>query len=86
MELLTVTKDIAIRCVLFGACTIPKVGRKISEFGSGDLSWAERIFSLKELKSFARPLWTLAGSGSGSGYGSGDGKDLCGKILTIQNC
>jgi hypothetical protein len=75
MEILKVTKDIAIRTILFGSCTIPKVGRPVSEFSQSELIWAERIFSASELKAFDEPLWTRAGSGygDGSGYGSGSG-------------
>ena len=74
MELLKVTKDIAIRCILFGACSIPKVGQSVSDFSVSSLSWAEKMFSLKELKAFGRPLWTFSGYGAGSGSsGYGDG-------------
>ncbi len=71
MELLKVTKDIAIRTILFGSCTIPKVGKLINEFSFSDLIWAERLFTPEELKAFKVPLWTLSGSGSGDGDGSG---------------
>ena len=73
MELLKVTKDHAIRAILFGACTIPKVDQSISSFSTDSLQWAERMFSLKELKAFEQPLWTFSGSGDGSGDGSGSG-------------
>ena len=73
MELLKVTKDHAIRAILFGACTIPKVDQSISSFSTDSLQWAERMFSLKELKAFGQPLWTFSGSGYGYGYGYGDG-------------
>jgi len=73
MELLKVTKDHAIRAILFGACTIPKVDQSISSFSTDSLQWAERMFSLKELKAFEQPLWTFSGSGSGDGSGDGSG-------------
>lgn len=79
MELLKVTKDIAVRCILFGACSIPKVGEAGSDFSVSNLAWAEKMFSVKELKAFGRPLWTF--SGSGDGYG--DGKDIGARILAL---
>jgi hypothetical protein len=84
MELLKVTKDIAIRCVLLGACKIPKVGALASSFSFSELTWAEQIFSKKELATFKIPLWTCSGYGSGYGDGSGDGKDIASKILAIN--
>ena len=98
MELLTVTKDIAARSILFGACTVPKVGALISSFSVSDLFWAERMFTALELKNFKLPLWTLSGYGSGYGYGNGYGdgygngsgsgygydKDICAKILVLD--
>ena len=73
MEPLKVTKDIATRAILFGACSIPRVGQLVSEFSTSSLIWAEKMFSLSELKAFKFPLWTFSGSGYGSGYGSGSG-------------
>ena len=70
METLKITKEIAIRAILHGACKIPKVGSLISEFSQSDLVWAEKMFLIDD---FTQPLWTLSGSGSGSGYGSGYG-------------
>ena len=67
---LIVTKEIAVKALLFGACRIPKIGSKIEEYSQSDLIWAERLgIKLKEL------LWikSVDGSGDGSGYGSGDG-------------
>lgn len=64
---LIVTKKIAAKAILFGACKVPSVGSRISEFSTSDLVWAEQMLPIKgfELK---LPLWVL--SGSGSGYGS----------------
>jgi hypothetical protein len=73
MELLKVTKDLAIRCILFGSCKVPKVGSPPSDFSASELIWAERIFTPKELKIFKQPLWTLSGYGYGYGSGYGDG-------------
>ena len=86
MERLVVTKDLAIRAILYGACKVPKVGAPAREFSTADLIWAERIFEPKELKAFELPLWVLSGSGDGSGswYGSGYGKDLGAKILAVD--
>ena len=66
-----VTKDIAIRCVLFGACKVPKVGTPAKVFSFAGLAWAERMFTKAELKKVGVPLWAL--SGYGDGYGDGDG-------------
>ena len=82
MEFLKVTKEIAIKAILFGACSIPKIGQDASEFSVSSLSWAERLFSPKELKAFGRPLWTFSRSGSGSGSGSGD--DIGTKIMALK--
>ncbi len=73
MELLKVTRDIVIRCILFGACKIPKVGDLFNAYSFSELVWAERIFSPTELKAFRVPLWVLSGYGSGYGYGDGSG-------------
>ena len=43
MELLKVTRDIAIRCVLFGACSIPKIGQLASDFPTSSLAWPEKL-------------------------------------------
>ena len=69
---LIVTKELAIRAVLFGACRIPMVGKSIKDFSQPDLIWAERILSIKERKKIGLPLWVL-GSGYGDGYGYGSG-------------
>ena len=71
MARLVVTKDIAIRAVLAGACRTPTVGSLVSSFSQSDLVWAEQLFSGEERKSFNIPLWVR--SGYGSGYGHGDG-------------
>ena len=70
-----VTKELSLRAVLFGACKMPQIGRKIKDFSSADLCWAERILSQKEKNKFDRPLWTYSssGSGDGDGYSSGSG-------------
>ena len=66
-----VTKDLAIKTVLLGACRIPQVGKSIKEFSFDDLIWADTKKELKEKKSL--PLWTLGSYGYGSGYGYGYG-------------
>ena len=65
-----ITKQIALKAVLFGACYTPKVGKRFSEFSTSDLVWAERLKIKNRL-----PICVLSGSGSGSGsgYGSGSG-------------
>lgn len=80
MEILKVTKDIVIRAILFGACKTPAVGTPVSVFSSDELSWAECLFTQKEMNVFERPLWTLSGYGSGDG----SGRDICKKILAIE--
>ena len=82
MELLKVTRDIAIRVILFNGCEVPKVGASSSEFSQEDLLWAEQLFSKDELKEFGRPIWTFSMDGVGFGewdwddreYGHGYGK------------
>jgi hypothetical protein len=78
-----ITKELALKAVLFGACRIPRVGKKIGSLSFEDLLWAERILTNKEKNDLKRPLWVLGygygydngdyGSGSGYGYGSGCG-------------
>ena len=62
-----ITKEIAIRAVLFGACKIPPVGARISEFSTSDLIWAEKILTQEEKKKMTLPLWVQ--SENGDGYG-----------------
>ena len=68
-----VSRELAIKVVLHGACRIPEVGKSFSEFSTSDLIWAE------DKKIAAIPLWVLSGygdgygDGSGYGYGYGDG-------------
>ena len=69
---LTVTTDIAVKAVLFGACRVPKVGKALSDFSTSELIWAERILPITGL-SLSRPLWTFSGDGNGYGYGYGNG-------------
>ena len=66
-----VTKDIAIRAVLAGACAVPKVGAKASTLSTEHLIWAEKLFTAEELAALPIPLWAM--SGYGDGYGNGDG-------------
>src|ERR1017187_4287122 len=81
MDLLTVSKDMAVRCILFGACYVPKIGKPISEIPVNDLIWSEKMFNPQEIKDFGGPLCALSSSGYGdcysdgygSGYGSGSG-------------
>ena len=79
-----VTKDIAIRAVLAGACTVPKVGAKASTLSTEHLIWAEKLFTAEELAALPIPLWAMSGDGYGNGYGYGDGSDPATKILAIQ--
>ena len=72
MEQLTVTKDIAIRAIVCGACKVPMVGTPVSYFSTYDLIWAENLFDPTELKAFRIPLWAHAGYGAGDGAGYGD--------------
>ena len=73
-KVLTITKEIAAKVLLFGACRAPKVGSRIDEQSQSDLIWAERMLPIKGIK-IDVPLWTISvyGSGSGSGYGYGYG-------------
>jgi hypothetical protein len=75
-----VTRELALKCVLMGACKAPTIGTKISQISTSHLIWAEdrEIVSktdLKKLTGNTLPLWVLSGygDGSGDGYGSGSG-------------
>ena len=77
-----ITKEIAVRVVLAGACRIPPIGKKISDMSTSELDWVDsrKIFSDSEVKKLTGttvPLYFLSiskdGSGYGSGYGSGSG-------------
>ena len=73
-----ITKDIALKVVLHGACKIPPIGKKISDMPSPDLSWVDnaKVFTQKEVKKITGsnlPLYLLSGYGSGYGYGDGSG-------------
>jgi len=67
-----ITKEIALRAVLFGACRIPKVGENIKCLSQSDLFWAEKILFPRERKALKIPLW-CCGYGDGDGTGNGDG-------------
>lgn len=69
-----VTRDMALRIALHGACFIPEIGRNVSKFNTFDLIWVEdkKIFDKAEVKS-ELPLWALSVEGFGNGYGYGYG-------------
>ena len=69
---LVVTKAMAAKAILFGACDAPEVGSPIDGFSTSDLIWAERLLPMDGFKT-KLPLWTMSSSGYGYGYGSGDG-------------
>lgn len=82
MEILKVTKAIALKALLFGACKPAIVGSDVKEYSTSDLIWAEKLFTEDQLKAFEIPLWLMSGygyrdgnDGYGEGYGYGDGKD-----------
>ena len=65
-----VTKELAIKAVLLGACAMPIIGTPISSLPQSDLIWAnERGLDAES----PRPAWALSRKGSGSGYGDGYG-------------
>ena len=68
----TVTKEIALKVVLMGACRIPKIGSNASSFSTSALIWAED-HDIKIENDL--PLWVLS-SGYGNGYGAGYEKML----------
>ena len=78
-----ITRELAIKAVLHGACRIPRVGQEISRLSTEDLIWVENIGCVtaeqKQSLGIKIPIWVLSvsgygyGSGSGDGYGSGDG-------------
>ena len=82
-----VTKDMAIRAILHGACSPPVVGKEISSLPQSNLIWAEErgIISPKEKAAAVLPAWALAksgyGDGYGDGYGSGDGYELLEELV-----
>ena len=65
---LIVTKEMAVKTILFGACKVPAVGNRIAGFSQSELIWAEQMLPINGLK-LKIPLWAM----SGSGYGDGDG-------------
>src|SRR3990167_5312582 len=69
-----VTRDMALRIALHGACFIPEIGRNVSKFNTFDLIWVEdkKIFDKAEVKS-ELPLWALSVEGFGNGYGYKNG-------------
>ena len=69
---IVVTKEMAVKAILFGACKVPEVGSRISQYTQSDLIWAEQLLPIKKVV-IDVPLWTLSGYGSGYGYGYGDG-------------
>jgi len=75
-----VTKEIAIRLILFDCCKAPEVGSLIESFPYKDLLWAERILTSQEKEDLGRPLWTFSkyGDGDGAGYGAGYGYGYAG--------
>lgn len=83
-----VTKDIALRILLHGACSgsIPKVGNLISQFSTSELIWVEdrKVFTDEEIKKttgVSLPLWIC--SGYGYAYGDGYGENFTAKILEL---
>ena len=65
-----ITKEIALKAVLFGACRIPKVGEDIGRLSQSDLVLAEKILTKNEKDKLKIPLFVMSsGDGSGSGYG-----------------
>ncbi len=69
---LIVTKEIAAKAILFGACKVPTVGNRMGQFSTSDLLWAERMMPIKGIISRI-PLWCLSETGDGNGYGDGNG-------------
>ena len=62
-----ITKEIALKAVLMGACEIPDIGKKISDCQFNDLVWA----STKDIIKLEYPLWAYSSYGYGYGYGDG---------------
>ena len=82
MKQAIVTKEFAIKAILFGACRSPKIGTPINELSHSELVWAHDAFKptseeLLEETGETTPLWARAkdgsGYGDGDGYGYGDG-------------
>ena len=72
-KLAVLTKESALKAFLIGACRLPEIGRRISDFSTSDLVWAENngLFTPEEKEKISPlPLWVLSGSGYGYGYGS----------------
>ena len=73
-----ITKEVALRVFLHGACSAPTVGAKISSFPTSSLVWVEdrKCFTANEIKKISGnnlPAWVLSGDGDGDGYGYGYG-------------
>lgn len=69
---MVITREIALRAVLCGACKVPEVGRPVSDLSQSALIWAEDAGIAEGVKA-PLPIWVLSGSGSGDGDGDGDG-------------
>ena len=73
-----VTRELAIKAILHGACEAPEVGTPISKLSTSELIWVENagFITLEEIKKatgVSLPLWLCSGYGSGDGSGSGSG-------------
>ena len=66
-----VTKEIAVKAVLLGACKLPSVWATVSSFSFSELLWAHSA-GIGEKSANELPLWARSGSGSGSGSGQSD--------------
>ncbi len=40
-----ITKELAVKAILFGACRVPSVRKLISSFSQQDLIWAEKLLT-----------------------------------------
>ena len=69
------TKELAIKAILHGACGVPDIGTPISSLSTHQLIWAEDrgIIPPELTEALGLPGWLLSGSGYGYGSGYGDG-------------
>jgi hypothetical protein len=72
-----ITKELAIKAYLHGACRLPKIGGRVSDLSTSDLVWCEEkkfVTPLdKKRMGVTLPVWVLSGYGYGYGSGYGDG-------------
>lgn len=63
-----ITKELALKAILHGACELPKIGAKISSLSTSTLIWAQEhsLVTREEVREAIgkdTPVWLLSGDG-----------------------